>query len=53
MKTKRNTNVSRCIDGTSFLQDNVKIYIYECQAQSVATDPMLRGANFSFFSKGL
>ena len=49
--------MSRCIDGTSILEDTVKnvdwkykevLANYECQAHSVATDHMLRGTNFSF-----
>ena len=61
-KIKGNTTVSRCIDGTSILQDTVKIFDRkykevldnsECQAHSVPTDPMLRGTNFSFTPKDL
>ena len=61
-KIKGNTTVSRCIDGTSILQDTVKIFDRkykevldnsECQAHSVATDPMLRGSSFSFTPKDL
>ena len=56
-KLKGNTTVSRCIDDTSILQDNVKkvdgkykkvLDNSECQAHSVATDPMIRGTTFSF-----
>ena len=61
-KIKSNTTVGRCIDGTSILQDTVKIFDRkykevldnsECQAHSVATDPMLRGSSFSFTPKDL
>ena len=60
-KHKGNTTVSRCIEGTSILQVTVKIIDRnykevldnsECQAHSVATDPILRGTTFFFFSKG-
>ena len=59
---KGNTTVSRCVDGTSILQDIVKSFDpnykevldnSECQAHSVATDPMLWGTNFSFSPRDL
>ena len=61
-KIKGNTTVSRCIDGTSILQETVKIFDRkykevldksECQAYFVATDPMLRETIFSFSLKDL
>ena len=57
-KVEGNTTVSRCIDGTSNLQDIVNIFDRkykevlvnsECQSHSVATDPMLPWT--IFFSK--
>ena len=60
-KNEGNTSFSRCIDDNSILQVNVekkyrkyKVVLddSECQANSVATDPMLRGTNF-FFLKDL
>ena len=54
-KKRPNTTVSRCIDDTSILEDTVKNFdrkyneVFdnsECQANSVATDPMLRGTIF-------
>ena len=61
-KIKDNTTVIRCIDGTPILQDTVNIFDRkykevldnsECEAHAVATDPMLRGTNFSFTPKDL
>ena len=61
-KIKSNTTVSRCIDGTSILRDSVKNFDRkckevldnnECQAHSVATDPMLHGTKFYFSPKDL
>ena len=56
-KIKVNTTVSRCIYNTSISQDTVKKFDRkckevldnsECQAHSVATDPMLCGINLYF-----
>ena len=61
-KIKGNTTVSRCIDGTSILQDTVKNFDRkykevldksECQVHYVATDPMLRGTNFFLLQRTL
>ena len=61
-RIKENTTVCRCIDDTSILQDTVKffdrkyikvLYNGECQAHSVATNPMLRGTSFYFSLKNL
>ena len=53
---KGNTAGSRCVDGNSIIQDNVKIFDQkyqevldksECPAQSVASAPMFHRINFS------
>ena len=48
-KIKESTTVSGCIECTYILHDTVKEVLdnSECQAHSVAPDPMLRMTNFS------
>ena len=56
------TTVSRCVDGTSIMQDTVKTFDQkyhvvldnnECQAHSVTTNPAFRRTNFYFPLKNL